>query len=268
MPAIVELQHVHLSRNNEPLLHDISWRIEPGQNWALMGANGSGKSTLLNIITGYLWPSSGDVRVMGHAFGQVDLRELRKSIGWVSISLGDWFYSHHGDNTVLQVTVTGEDASIGAPFKGMRPEQRDKALEALKAVHMVDKADRPFRVLSQGERQRVLVARAYMANFQLLILDEPCTGLDIPSREVLLQGVAQLTQRAQSSVIYVTHHVEELVAGFTHGLLLDKGRILKSGTLSTVVTNDALSTAFQVPIEVQWDHGRPWARVVGETRVG
>lgn len=261
MPAIAELQHVNFSRNSESILKDVSWIIEEGENWALIGANGSGKSTLLNMITGYLWPSSGSVAVMGQRFGQVDLRELRKAIGWVSIALGDWFYSHHGENTVLQVAVSGEDASIGAAFRNISPELRDRGLEALQSVRLEDKFDRPFRVLSQGERQRVLLARSRMAAFRLLILDEPCTGLDIPSRELLLEGVEQLTLRADLSVIYVTHHVEELRSGFTHALLLDHGQAVQQGPLSTVITNASLSTAFGVPIEVQWDHGRPWAKV-------
>jgi iron complex transport system ATP-binding protein len=261
MQPLVKLEHVSLSRGHEPILHDISWTVGRGENWALIGANGAGKSTLLNIIAGYLWPSAGTVAVMGEVFGQVDLRELRKSIGWVSISLGDWFAAHHGDNTVLQVVASGKDASIGVPYKNISKDTTDLSYQALRNVRLDDKASRPFSVLSQGERQRVLLARTHMAAFQLLILDEPCTGLDIPSRELLLDSIEELAQRQELSLIYVTHHVEELRSSFTHGLLLERGRVARRGALNTVITNESLSNAFGIAIEVQWDYGRPWVKV-------
>ncbi|WP_053959145.1 ABC transporter ATP-binding protein [Sulfobacillus thermosulfidooxidans] len=265
MAPLIELDHINFSRNGQNILQDISWRVEPGQNWALIGANGSGKTTLLNIITGYLWPSSGHVRVLGHEYGHVDLREIRKTIGWVSVSLGDWFFSHHGDNTVLQVVASGRDSSIGVPYRNISDDTKAHATKALEAVRMADKAERVYRLLSQGERQRVLLARAYMASFRLLILDEPCTGLDIPSREMVLDSIEQLAHEGEIALLYVTHHVEELRNTFSHGLLLDHGRILQQGRLDHVITNQTLSDAFGMPIEVQWDHGRPWVKVIHST---
>ncbi len=262
MPPIIEINHVSLSRGPQKILHDISWTVQRGENWALIGANGAGKSTLLNVIAGYLWPTSGTVSVMGEIFGHVDLRELRKSIGWVGISLSDEFAAHHGDNTAVQVVASGKDAAIGILSKNMSDQTDAQSRQALRTVRMGDKADQPFSVLSQGERQRVLIARARMAAFHLLILDEPCTGLDIPSREILLDSIEELSGNPDLSVIYVTHHVEELRSAFSHGLLLQEGRIVRSGLLSTVITNESLSSAFGIPIEVQWDYGRPWVKVV------
>ena len=265
MAPIIQLDHVDFTRNGQYILQDISWQVEKGQNWALIGANGSGKTTLLNIITGYLWPSSGHVRVFGQTYGHVDLREIRKVIGWVSVSLGDWFFAHHGENTALQVVASGQDSSIGVAYRNISDQTQRKALDALEKVRMDDKKDREYRLLSQGERQRILVARAYMASFRLLILDEPCTGLDIPSREILLDSIEQLGEQSHITLLYVTHHVEELRNTFSHGLLLNQGRVRHQGQLKEIITSESLTDAFRMPIEVQWDHGRPWAKVLSST---
>ena len=265
MDPILELSQINFVRGGSGILRDISWTIGPDQHWALIGTNGSGKTTLLKIITGYLWPSSGQVRVLGHTFGQVDLRELRKQIGWVSVSLGDWFTSHHGDNTVLQVVASGQDASIGASYRNISRETETRARRALETVRLDSKAAQAYRLLSQGEKQRVLLARAWMASLRLLILDEPCSGLDIPSRELLLDGIEHLSHDSHINLIYVTHHVEELRDIFSHALLLANGRVLGRGTLEEIITDHSLTDAFGLPIEVQWDHGRPWVKVARTT---
>ncbi len=261
MEPVIQLDQVNFSRDGSAILQDISWTVRPAQHWALIGANGSGKTTLLKIITGYLWPSSGQVQVLGHTFGHVDLRELRKQIGWVSVSLGEWFTSHHGDNTVLQVVASGQDSSIGVAYRNISQEIKHKARQALEVVRMDTKADRQYRLLSQGEKQRALLARASMTSFRLLILDEPCSGLDIPSRELLLDGIEHLSHNPRNTLIYVTHHVEELRDVLSHALLLANGRILDQGRLKEIITDRSLTDAFGLPIEVQWDHGRPWVKI-------
>ncbi len=265
MEPIIQLTDINFSQHGLPILQNISWEVNPEQHWAVIGANGSGKTTLLKIVTGYLWPSSGLVKVLGQSYGQVDLRETRKQIGWVSISLGDWFTAHHGDNTVLQVVASGQDSSIGVPYRNISEETRQRAVQALEKVRLDTKRDREYRLLSQGEKQRVLLARASMASFRLLILDEPCSGLDIPSRELFLDGIEHLAHESHSTLLYVTHHVEELRNIFSHALLMANGRVLGQGLLEEIITDHSLTAAFGMPIEVQWDRGRPWVKVARTT---
>lgn len=258
MNTILSLSHISLVQHGRTLLKDVSWTVSSGQHWALLGPNGAGKTSLLNIIMGYQWPTSGTVEVLGRRFGQTDLRQLRTEIGWVSASLVDWLAGHHGKDSVREVVASGRFASIGL-YQAISPSLNAAVDEALELFALTAQAATPFRHLSQGERQRAILARAWMAQPQLLILDEPASGLDLPGRETLLQVVERLTHSSRHpTLLYVTHHPEELIPEISHVLLLRAGEVLGAGPKAEWITDAHLTRLFGLAVRVFWDEGRPW----------
>lgn len=244
---IVELHEISLWRGTQRILSDLAWTIPAGQHWALMGANGSGKTTLLKVITGYEWPSQGSVRVLGETYGETDLRLLRRRVGWVSSALG---CQVPGGQTACEVVLSGLDASIGL-YRDFTAGEQAAALVALQSLGAQALADQRYAVLSQGEQQRVLIARALVHQPALLILDEPCAGLDPAARIRFLDDLGALTgQAASPTILLVTHHVEEIADWIGHVLILRAGRVLAQGPTDQVLTGEILSLAFGLPMEV------------------
>lgn len=267
MPAVIDLQGVGFRREGRPVLQDIDWLVMQGQHWAIIGENGAGKTTLLNIVNGYLWPSTGTVEVLGGRYGEIDIREHRRRIGWVTASLGQRVTSVRPDETALEVVVSGRYAVIGM-WHQPKPEDAEAARNILATFGASALADRPFRTLSQGEQQSILLGRMWMAEAEVLILDEPCTGLDLRAREQVLSAVQRLgAQAGAPTLIYVTHHVEEILPLFSHALLIKEGQMLAAGPKEEVVTADLLSRTFEIGLDVRWQAGRPWVSVVGELAV-
>ncbi len=260
MKSIVELRHVTLERPGRTILNAINWTVRPGQHWIVMGLNGSGKTSLLTLILGYTWPTGGEVEVLGQLYGTVDLREHRKRMGWVSQHLAEWMTRDHGHVSVRDLVESGREAVIGKSLgQGEAPYHLGEVLDTFRLRSL---AHTRFSSLSQGEKTRVLLARAWMAQVELLILDEPCSGLDIRHREELLALIGQHFTRASSThVIYVTHHPEEILPGFTHALLLHQGAVFAQGRKEEVLTSKNLSAILEVPVDVEFVHGRPWIRV-------
>lgn len=227
----------------------------PGEHWAVLGLNGSGKTLLLSIVSGYMMPSKGSVAVLGHEYGRYDLRKLRHQIGWVSSALQERLYAN---DTALETVVTGRFATIGL-FD--RPSERDKQraaslLEQMDCQHLMD---RPYGKLSQGERQRVLIARSLMNKPRLLVLDEPCTGLDVFARETLLRTIAEVAKDQEApTLLYVTHHTEEILPAFEKSLLLREGQVYARGSTEKLLSQDMLSGFFEAPIRLERTHGRVW----------
>ncbi|THF75721.1 ABC transporter ATP-binding protein [Cohnella fermenti] len=258
MEEIIHLEGVTWRRGELTLLKDIDWRIRRHEHWALLGLNGSGKTTLLNIITGYYWPTRGEVNVLGQQFGQVDLRELRQSIGWVSSSLQEKLY---GTDRTQYVVISGKFATIGLYEN---PEESDfaKAGALMTALGCAHLWDREYRTCSQGEKQKLLIARALMANPKLLILDEPCNGLDLFSRERLLASIEDLTrQEDMPTMIYVTHHTEEILPAFGHTMLLRRGEAFRQGATSDVLNTATLSEFFEAPVVAEQHKDRYYVRM-------
>lgn len=255
---VINLSEVSWKRDNKLILENMSWQVAKGEHWAVLGLNGSGKTTLLNIINGYIWPTSGQVSVLGHAFGTVDLRELRKSIGWVSSSLQEKLYAN--DRTQL-VVISGKHASIGLYEK---PTEEDFAkarrlMEQLGCMHLYD---RPYQSCSQGEKQKVLIARALMASPKLLILDEASNGLDFLSREALLSSIAQLAEEPDApTMLFVTHHIEEILPVFNKTLLIRRGQIFAQGASQEVLNSERLSAFFETKVQVSWQNHRAWLSI-------
>jgi iron complex transport system ATP-binding protein len=229
------------------ILHDVNWRVERGQHWVILGANGSGKTSLLRALTGYLMPSSGEIRIGADRFGTADWRDVRKSVGLVSSSLG---HQIEPGETAREIVLSGHEAQINfwGQVSASLAKQAARILRQIKATHL---AGRAWRYLSQGERQRVLIGRALMARLRLLFLDEPSAGLDPVAREDFLQFLGALAARRHApTLVLVTHHVEEIVPLFTHVLLLRDGKTLAAGPKSAVLTTANLTATFKAPVAV------------------
>ncbi len=256
---VIHMTNVSCRRENTYILNEINWTVRSGEHWAIVGLNGSGKTTLLNMINGYIWPTQGEISVLGNKFGSVDLRELRKSIGWISSSLQERLYLNE---TAEEIVLSGKFATIGLYDK---PEEKDVhqallLLEELGCGHLVKRA---YQTLSQGEKQKILIARALINFPELLILDEPCTGLDVFAREQLLSTIEHMANKgAAPTLLYVTHHIEEILPVFSHTLLMRRGEIHSSGKTNEVLTGDNLSQFFETLVDVRWQNERTWMRIV------
>lgn len=261
---MISIENVSVIRNGKPILKDINWNVKKGEHWSILGLNGSGKTTLLNIVNGYLFPSSGKVEVLGNVFGKSYIPDVRKEIGLISSSLQQQLREF---DTVLSIVLSGKFASIGL-YDAVDKEDVNQAYLYMKMLHCDHLQDEKYEVLSQGERQRVLIARALMANPQILILDEPCNGLDLIAREDLLQLISNIANEKNApSIIYVTHHVEEVLPMFTNTLLMKHGEVFTQGLTEEIMNETTLSAFYDRPISIQKEQGRAWIAIRSETNV-
>jgi iron complex transport system ATP-binding protein len=239
------------------ILRDIDWTVRRGEHWAIIGLNGSGKTSLLNMVNGYVWPSEGEVSVLGRRFGRYDVRDLRKKIGWASSSLQEKLYV---SETAEEIVLSGRFATIGLYGKPWKKD-RERARALLAYFQCGHAAMQPYGSLSQGEKQKVLLARALIQNPRLLILDEPCAGLDIISREQILSLIQDIgNQTSGPTILYVSHHIEEILPVFTHVLLLRRGEVHSQGRTRKVLTRKNLTDFFEIPIDVRRRNGRVCVR--------
>ena len=257
IPAL-DIRNVSYSLDGKRILDAVSWAVQPGEHWAILGPNGSGKTTLLRIACGFLWPNAGgDVYRKGRAL--VHLPELRKSIGWVSVTLASQIPPRE---PVLRTVVSGKYAQMGLfewPWEA--PTKKDYALAWAYLEQMGAGAlqNQEFGTLSQGEQQKVMIARARMTRPYLILLDEPCAGLDPGARENFLASLRKLgRQQKVPALIYVTHHVEEILPMFKQTLILKQGRVLASGKTSALLKPQVLEKLYGVSLRVINKGGRYW----------
>ncbi|MDQ0216941.1 ABC transporter ATP-binding protein [Peribacillus cavernae] len=258
--SVISVKNIDWKRNGKQILNEVSWDVQMGEHWALLGLNGSGKTSLLKVITGYQWPNSGEVSVLEKRFGKTNIPELRKSIGWVSASLDDQFQTRLSDTT-LEIVLSGKFASIGLyeEITEGDVERGKQLLEQFKIRHL---ADQSITSLSQGEKRKAMIARALMASPRLLILDEPCNGLDIYSKEELLSTIEEMIAAPDGpTLLYVTHHIEEIVPSISHALLINSGNVIAKGDKKTTLTESLLEKTFNVPMSLEWENERPWIRI-------
>jgi iron complex transport system ATP-binding protein len=255
MGSILEVNNLHIARGDTTILYDVNWRVGAGEHWAILGANGSGKTSLLKALTGYLSPTAGGLSLLGRRYGTCDWRDLRLKIGVVMSAFGA---SIPPAEAALDTVVSGKFAQLDL-WHRVSAADRAAGRRLLRASRLARLAQREWLYLSQGERQRVLIARALMAKPRLLILDEPCAGLDPVARENFLRFIEQLAHRAGKSagraarspaLVLVTHHVEEITPAFTHALLLRGGRVLAAGPREDVLTSRNLSLTFGAPLRL------------------
>jgi len=257
--GLLELSDIGYRIDGTSILDGVDWRVDPGQHWAMLGRNGAGKTTLLKIACGYIWPNAGG-RVMRNGRCLTDLRSLRRSIGWVTSTLNEQIPPRE---PVVDTVVSGRYASVGLSHMCWeRPSQADyrDAEAQMERIGIGDLARRPFGVLSQGERQKALLARACMAGPMLMILDEPCAGLDPASRESFLTTVQQLAEAPDSpTLVLITHHIEEIMPAFTRTLVLDGGCVVRSGPTREVLDRPLIDRLYDGAVsQLVWNNGRCW----------
>jgi iron complex transport system ATP-binding protein len=196
------------------------------------------------------------VDVLGHRYGRTDVREVRKEIGYISSSLIEKFTLY---DPVWEIVAGGAYAFLRI-YQEVPEEVKARAYEELARAGLGNMAEQPFGTLSQGERKKALLARTMMASPRLLILDEPCAGLDLYEREKFLDMLQAFTS-PEMSILYVTHHIEEIVPLISHAALMTEGRIAAQGPKREVLTPQLLQEAYELPLLVDWADDRPWIRV-------
>ncbi len=250
---IIALRDVGVMRGGNRLITDVDWDVNPGERWVIFGPNGAGKTTLLEVVSTYTYPAFGQAWVLGCQLGRTDVRALRPRIGYVGP--GPLKYVRL-QMAALEVVLTGKHASFVDPrFHEYEEADWDSAQSHLDTMGVGGFAQREFVTLSEGERKRVLIARGLMAKPALLLLDEPGTGLDLGAREQLVASLSGLANVASedvpTTVILVTHHLEEIPPGFDRILLMGDGRVVGAGPVTDTLTSQLLSTTFGMPIEVE-----------------
>ncbi|MBO7746036.1 ATP-binding cassette domain-containing protein [Paenibacillus sp. MWE-103] len=254
---MITLQNITFRRGERQILNGVNLRMNKGEHWVILGRNGCGKTTLLEMMNGYEFPTSGTIDVLGNRYGECDVREVRKEIGYISQSIMEKLTLR---DPVWEVVATGEYAFLRF-YQEIDEAVRQKALSLLEQVGLAHTAEQSLGSLSQGERKKVLLARALMQEPKLLIMDEPCAGLDLYEREKLLIDLGQLSRR-ELMVVYVTHHMEEIIPLFTHVALVQNGEIVAAGPKKDVLSAEWLSAAYDWPVEVNWANDRPWIRAL------
>lgn len=256
---IVEVRDLVVRRSGRAILGPLDLTIRTGERWAVIGANGSVKTTLLSVLGLTLWPTAGTVEVLGARYGRVDSRELRRRIGLASSAVEAVM---RDDLTPIDLVMTARYAATEPWWHVFTDEDRARARGLLDGLGMAGVADHAFGTLSAGERRRTSIARALMPDPELLLLDEPAASLDLGARETLLRDLARLAaDQRPAAIVLVTHHVEEIPAGFSNALVLRAGQIVSGGPIDDVLTDAVLSRAFDLPIALARHGGRAWARM-------
>lgn len=255
---VLELRDVSVNRGGRTILGPITFAIRPHERWVVLGPNGAGKSTLLQILATRFFPSAGTVTVLDKEMGKVDLSELRTRIGICGALISE---DIPDSEIVRDVVLTAAYAILGRWNEAYDLWDESRAVALLTTFGVRDLADRKYGTLSEGERKRVQISRALMADPELLLLDEPAAGLDLGGREDLLQRFTRFASDplAPASIL-VTHHIEEIPAGTTHALILKDGAIAVSGPIADVITSEHISAIFNLPITVVHEGDRFFAR--------
>jgi iron complex transport system ATP-binding protein len=261
---VLRLDGVGVVRGGATLLRDVTWSVRPGERWAVLGANGAGKTTLLQVAAGSMRPTTGAVSLLGEPLDESDLDDLLPRVGWASAALADRL---PGDERVLDVVLTASYATVRRGVERYDDADEARARDLLAQLGCRALAERMFGTLSEGERKRVQLARALMTDPEVLLLDEPAAGLDLGAREALLRTLTRLAADPGAPVVVlVSHHVEEVPAGFTHCLLLREGSVVAAGPIRQVLRSSALSACFGLPLLV-FRHGERYTARAALLRV-
>lgn len=243
----LSLTNVSLERQNKKLLNNVTWQVNKGEHWAILGLNGSGKTSLLKLITAEYWTSQGSVEVLGNKFGGTDISNMRTKIGIVGSFIAERLSPHM---LAEKIVLTGKYKSsiLYTEYGEKELEEARQMLISIGGEHLLG---RIYASLSQGEKQLLLIARSLMESPEILILDEATSGLDLFAREKLLRQIEQITNLPKApTILYVTHHAEEITRSFTHVLLLKKGNIIAQGPKEQVLTEDILSNFYDQKVSI------------------
>jgi len=241
MEKILSYKNVSFKRDGREILKNINWEIKEGENWALIGLNGSGKSTLLSMIPAYTFATKGEVSIFDKKFGTCVWAEIKEKVGFVSSTLNN-FSDRLNNQSLINVVLSGKYNSIGI-YQEITQKDREKANNIIKDFKLSHLKLNKFGTLSQGEQRKTLLARAFMNEPSLLILDEPCSGLDIRAREIFLKSLEE---------------IEEIIPSITHVAILDNGEIVAQGNKYVVLTNENLSKLYEIDVKIEWSNNRPW----------
>lgn len=257
MEKILSYKNVSFKRDDREILKNINWEIKAGENWALLGLNGSGKSTLLSMIPAYTFATRGEVSVFDKKFGTCVWADVKEKVGFVSSTLNN-FLDRLNNESLIDVVLSGKYNSIGI-YQEITQSDREKANNIIKDFKLFHLKLNKFGTLSQGEQRKTLLARAFMNSPSLLILDEPCLGLDIRAREIFLKSLEENFKNKNAiPFIYVTHQIEEIIPSITHIAILDNGEIIAQGNKYEVLTDENLSKLYQINVKIEWSNNRPW----------
>lgn len=255
---LIDFSNVSIRRNGHTLVGPVTWQVELDERWVILGPNGAGKTSLLQIAAAEAHPSYGTAFVLGERLGKTDVSELRPRIGLSSAALAARIPA---DERVADLVVSAGYAVLGRWREKYDDLDTDRAIDMLESLGAEHLLDRTYGTLSEGERKRVLIARALMTDPELLLLDEPAAGVDLGGREELVESLGDLAADADApALVLVTHHVEEIPPGFTHCMLLSEGEIVTQGLISDVLTAENLSEAFRQSIALDQIDGRYFAR--------
>lgn len=258
MSSVLQLSDVSVVRNGRAIVDSVSWTVEDDQRWVVLGPNGAGKTTILQLSSTLMHPTSGSVGILDAELGKVDVFELRPRIGIASTAMARRVPF---EETVLNVVMTAAYSVTGRWNEDYEDIDEKRARRVLAEWHLEDLAERRFGTLSDGEQKRVQIARAVMTDPELLLLDEPAASLDLGAREELVTLLSGYARSEDSpAIVMVTHHVEEIPAGFTHALLLADGKVVAAGPITEALTSDTLTATFGLPIELTERDGRYSAR--------
>ncbi len=255
---LIDFTDVTVRRSGHTLVGPVTWQVELDERWVVLGPNGAGKTSLLRMAAAEMHPTSGIAHLLGEVIGKVDINELRPRIGLSSAALANRVPL---DEKVSDLVVSAGYAVLGRWRERYDDVDIDRAVDMLESLGAEHLSDRTYGTLSEGERKRVLIARALMTDPELLLLDEPAAGLDLGGREELVERLGDLAADPDApAMVLVTHHVEEIPPGFTHGLLLNEGEVVAKGLLTDVLTSENLSDAFRQSIALDRVDGRYFAR--------
>ena len=254
----MELSDISVRRGDRIILGPINWQVLESERWVVLGPNGAGKTTLLQICSSLIHPTTGEINILGEKLGKVDVFELRTRIGLTSSALVEQLPL---DELVMDVVLTAAYAMLGRWQEKYDLWDESRAMALLTALGVRELGERLFGSLSEGEKKRVQIARALMADPELLLLDEPASSLDLGGREDLLRRIESLSKDPLApATVIVTHHIEEIPVGTTHALLLREGAVVAQGEVASVITDQNLTQAYGLAITVQTEGGRFFAR--------
>lgn len=250
--TVIQVENLCCKSGNRYLIHNINWEVKKGDHWILFGLNGSGKTTLLSIIAGFHAKTSGKVEVFGEGYTNENILQQRSRIGWVSSSFFDKYLSWE---SALNIVLSGKFGTLSVDFN-VTDEDVVLAKKILTELRLGEKMNQPFCLMSKGERQCVLIARALIAKPEILILDEPGTGLDVFAREYVMRTIDDLAVKTDLTIIYVTHYPEEMLPSFDKAMLLRDGRIFAKGKTEDVFNTEIISDFMRYPIGVEKHKGK------------
>ncbi|WKD57826.1 putative ABC transporter ATP-binding protein YlmA [Corynebacterium capitovis DSM 44611] len=263
---LLDFRGVEFIRGGSTLVGPVDWQVELDERWVIIGPNGAGKTTLVRIASAAEFPSRGVAFVLGERLGRTDMRDLRASIGVTSSSVAQRV--PEGEK-VADLVMSAGYAILGRWQEDYDEVDYGQAMDVLEQVGAMHLAERAWGTLSDGEKKRVLIARAIMTNPELLIMDEPAAGMDLGGREDLVSYVGDMALDPDApAMVMITHHLEEIPYGFTHAMLLDEGRVIAQGLIEDVLTSANVSRAYHQPIEVSAQGGRYFARRARGARRG